>query len=222
MCKKRDWVSAETVLRKLLDRDPSDNEARALWNGASKERDKENRCRLREEGREAAHRSLRDQRFDEAEARLRGLLNEFPGDSALVEDLNRVLEAKQQRTRREVYLKGRQMAAASLKAQQFDTAISELQNLLLEFPGDAPLEEDLKASLAAKQDHQRREICERERRKAAEFLVKREFDSAIRCLEALLQQFPGDRAIKEDLASASGAKALFAQRQWLDQQVQEL
>lgn len=70
-----------------------------------------------------------------------------------MEDLNRVLEAKQQRTRREVYLKGRQMAAASLKAQQFDTAISELQNLLLEFPGDAPLEEDLKASLAAKQDH---------------------------------------------------------------------
>ena len=52
--------------------------------------------------------------------------------------------------------------------------------------------------------------------------MKREFDPAIRCLEALLQQFPDDLAIKEDLASASGAKALFAQRQWLDQQVQEL
>jgi serine/threonine-protein kinase len=220
--KNRDWASAEAVLRKLLDQDPSDNEARALSDGVSKERDQENRWRLRDEGREAAHRSLREQRFDEAEARLRNLLKDFPGDSALVEDLNRVLEAKQQRTRREVYLRGRQMAAASLKAHQFDAAIAELQNLLLEFPGDAALEEDLRAARAAQQDHQRREICERERRKAAEFLAKRDFDSAIRCLESLLQQFPGDLAIKEDLASANGAKNLFTQRQWLDQQVQEI
>jgi serine/threonine protein kinase len=220
--KSRDWAPAETLLRKLLDRDPSDHEARAIWEGVSKERDQENRWRLREEGREAAHRSLREQRFDEAEARLRSLLKDFPGDSALVEDLNRVLEAKQQRARREVYLKGRQMATASLKAQQFDAAIAELQNLLLEFPGDAALEEDLRAARAAQQDHQRREICERERRKAAEFLSKREFDPAIRCLESLLQQFPGDLAIKEDLAAATGAKNLFAQRQWLDLQVQEL
>jgi hypothetical protein len=220
--KNRDWPAAETVLRKLLDRDPSDNEARAIWDGVSKERDQEKRWRLREEGREAAHRSLREQRFDDAEARLRNLLKDFPGDSALVEDLNRVLEAKQQRARREVYLKGRQMATASLKAHQFDAAIAELQNLLLEFPGDAALEEDLRAARAAQQDHQRREICERERRKAAEFLARREFDPAIRCLEALLQQFPGDLAIREDLASATGAKHLFAQRQWLDQQVQEL
>lgn len=220
--RNRDWASAETVLRKLLDRDASDNEARALWDGVSKEREKENRWRLREEGREAAHRSLRDQRFDEAEARLRGLLKDFPNDSALIEDLNRVLEAKQQRTRREVYLKGRQTASASLKAQRFEECISELRNLLLEFPGDAPLEEDLKAALAAQQDHQHREICERGRRKAAELLAKREFDPAIQCLEQVLEQFPGDLAVKEDLASANGAKALFAQRQWLDRQVQEL
>jgi len=220
--KNRDWAGAETALRKLLERDASDNEARALWDGVSKEKDKENRWRLREEGREAAHRALREQRFDEAETRLRALFQDFPGDPALVEDLNRVLEAKQQRTRREVYLKGRQAAAASLKTTQFDAAIAELQNLLREFPGDAPLEEDLRTAIAQKQDHQRREVCDRERHKAAEFLARREFDPAIRCLEALLQQFPGDLAIKEDLASATGARALFAQRQWLDQQVQEL
>ena len=220
--KNRDWPAAETALRKLLDRDASDHEARALWDGVSKEKDKENRWRLREEGREAAHRSLREQRFDEAETRLRALLKDFPGDPALVEDLNRVLESKQHRTRREVYLKGRQAAAASLKTLQFDAAIAELHNLLREFPGDAPLEEDLSSAVAQRQDHQRREICDRERRKAAEHLAKREFDPAIQCLEALLQQFPGDLAVKEDLASATGAKALFAQRQWLDQQVQEL
>jgi serine/threonine-protein kinase len=220
--KNRDWPAAEAVLRKILERDASDHEARALWDGVSKERDNENRWRLREEGREAAHRSLREQRFDEAETRLRALLKDFPGDPALVEDLTRVLEAKQQRTRREVYLKGRQAATATLKTMHFDAAIAELQNLLREFPGDAPLEEDLKAAVAQKQDHQRREICDRERRRAAEHLAKREFDPAIRCLEALLQPFPGDLAIKEDLATATGAKALFAQRQWLDQQVQEL
>jgi eukaryotic-like serine/threonine-protein kinase len=220
--KNRDWASAEAILRKILERDPSDTEARALWEGVSKEREKEDRWRLRDEGREAAQRSLRQGRFEEAEARLRALLQEFPGDSALIEDLNRVLEAKQQRTRREVYLKGRQTAAASLKAQQFDAATAELRNLLQEFPGDAPLEEDLKTALAIQQDHQRREVCDRERRKASEFLAKREFDAAIRCLEALLAQFPGDVAIKEDLASAAGAKALFEQRQWLDHQVQEL
>ena len=216
--KNRDWAAAETVLRKLLERDASDPEARALSDGVSKERDQENRWRLRELGREAAHRSLREQRFDEAEARLRALLKDFPGDPALAEDLNRVLEAKQQRTRREVYLKGRQMAAASLKAQRFDAAIAELQNLLREFPGDAPLEEDLKAAVDHKQDHQRREICDRERRKAAEFLAKREFDPAIRCLEALLQQFPDDLAIKEELRAALSAKQDYQRREICDRE----
>ena len=216
--KNRDWASAEAVLRKLLDRDPSDSEARALWDGVSKERDQENRWRLREGGREAARRSLRDQRFDEAEARLRSLLKDFPDDSALVEDLNRVLEAKQQRTRREVYLKGRQMATASLKAQQFDAAIAELQNLLREFPGDAPLEEDLRAAVAQKQDHQRREICDRERRKAAEFLARREFDPAIRCLEALLQQFPDDLAAQEELRAALSASQDYKRREICDRE----
>jgi len=216
--KNRDWASAEALLRKLLDRDPSDNEARALWDGVSKARDQENRWRLREEGREAARRSLREQRFDEAEARLRGLLNESTGDPALMEDLNRVLEAKQQRARREVYLKGRQMATASLKAQRFDAAMAELQNLLLEFPGDAALEEDLRAAVAQKQDHQRRDICDRERRKAAEFLARREFEPAVRCLEALLQQFPDDLVIQEELRTAVSAKQDYRRRETCDRE----
>jgi serine/threonine protein kinase len=222
LCKSRDWESAEAILRKMLDRDASDNEARALWDGVSKERHKERRWRLREEGREGAHRALREQRFEEAEARLRSLQKEFPEDLALAEDLRRVAEARQRRTREEAYLAGRQVANDWLKAQKFEAAIGELQKLLHQFPGDDALEGDLKASLAAKQDHERREICERGRRKAAEYLTRREFDHAIRCLEVLLEQFPGDLAIKEDLASARGAKELFAQRQLLDQQVQEL
>jgi serine/threonine protein kinase len=220
--RNRDWSSAEAVLRKVLDRDSSDKEARALWDGVSKEHTKEQRWQLREEGREKALRSLREQRFEDAEARLHSLLKEFPEDSALVEDLRRAEEATRQHALQETLLKGRQLAAALLKAQQFDSAISELRKLLLQFPQDPGVEEDLMAAQAAKQDYERRETCERERRKAAALLTKRQFDPAIRCLEALSERFPEDLAIKEDLASAAGAKALFEERHLLDQRVQEL
>jgi serine/threonine-protein kinase len=220
--KARNWTAAEAILRKMLDRDASDHEARALWEGVSKERNQEHRWQLREQGREEAQRFLRDQRFEDAESCLRRLLAEFPEDPALAEDLRRASDAKQQHARLEAFRKGRQQAAAALNALNFDAAGSELQRLLRQFPGDPTLEEDLRACLAAKQDHERREICERERRKAAEFLTKREFDRAIRCLEAVLQRFPDEIAVKEDLTAAVGAKELFAQRQQLDQLVQEL
>ncbi len=218
----QDWAAAEARLRGLLQQDGSDLEARKLLEEVSREREAERHRRLREDGRQEAQRLLHDRRFEDAAARLRGLLNEFPGDPVLTDDLRIVMDAAQQYALSEAYRKGRQRASASLREQRFDAAISELQTLLAQFSGDAALQGDLAAAMAAKKGYEDRENCEKGSRKASELVSKRQFGAAIGILEALLGQFPGDPRLAEDLKSATGAKALFDQRQMLDQQVQQL
>jgi serine/threonine protein kinase len=221
-CRTRDWMRAEVILRRMLDRDPADQEARTLLDQVLDERETERLIKVRGDGEKEARRLLRELRFDEAEAKWRAILADYPGDPALLEELRRLEEAKKDHLRQELYRNGRLSAARFLKSAQFDAATNELNALLAQFPEDAALKQDLAGALAAKEDQLRRTALNEALSSASEMQARREFDSALRILNAYLARFPDEPAIRDEIQRATEAKALFEERQSADRQVSEL
>jgi serine/threonine protein kinase len=210
--RERNFEAAKTAAQAILDRDPSDAEAQTFLGSVGEEQEKERRRRDREQRMQAAQQSLRDRRFDEAEDILRALLAAYPGDPAILDDLKAVQDAKALFIEREAYANGRAQADFLLKQRRFDEALRALRQLLARFPRDATLDMDLVAAVAAKQEYERRERYTSERRKAADFVSKGEFEAAIRILGALDEEFPNDPLVKEELKASKDAKALRQQR----------
>ncbi len=101
-------------------------------------------------------------KFDDAITLLQMLLVEFPDDVPLKAELKEAREAQHERARRERYATERRRAAGLVQARKFDDAIALLRTLLVEFPADAVLEEDLKSALGARELQQQREALNRE------------------------------------------------------------
>jgi len=220
--RERNWPVAEDVLNSILARDANDAEAHGLLARVRRERDSEQRRTLLDRGRQEVSGLLQSSRFDEAIRQLQALHREFPDQTVLREDLTAALDAKERHILREAYAKGRQQADGLVKQGLFDSAITVLQKLLMQFPEDAALQNDLRAATEAKKDHDARQHIARERRKAKDFIQERKFGDAIQVLQGLSGEFQRDTMLNEDLALAISAKALQEQREELDRQFEQL
>jgi serine/threonine-protein kinase len=114
------------------------------------------------QGRQKALTALRAGRFADAIKVLDQLQAVFPNDSTLAEDLKEACAAQQEQVRRERYASERRASAALLQARKFDDAVARLQALLLEFPGDAALADDLTSALGAREMQQQREALDQQ------------------------------------------------------------
>jgi eukaryotic-like serine/threonine-protein kinase len=168
-----DFENAEHALTDTLAGDP-DNPAllqlladvrarQQLWQAEQAERQA---AQLRREsyaqGRQRASAALRSGQFQAAITALEELLRQFPDDSTLKADLEQAREAQHEQARRERYATERRRALGLVQARKFDDAIALLQTLLVEFPADAVLEEDLKSTIGARDMQQQRETLNRE------------------------------------------------------------
>ena len=221
-CRERNWRLAAAILEACLQQDEHDTEARRLLDEVL-QREQADLLRLRRDnGRSEAEKLVQSGRLEEAVRSLRALHDEFPDDAAVRDDLNRALDAVEHKLRRETYAQGRQRAGASRKAGQFAAAIKTLEELLIQFPDDLTLKEDLKDAQEAHREQAHRERYATERRRAAELVQARKFDDAIALLQALLVEFSADALLGEDLKSAIGARELQQQREALDREVAQL
>jgi predicted Zn-dependent protease len=174
------------------------------------------------QGRQRAGAALRSGQFQAAIAALEELLRQFPDDAPLKGDLKEAREAQAAQVHRETYAQGRQRAGAALRSGQFQAAIAALEELLRQFPDDAPLKGDLKEAREAQLEQARRERYATERRRAVGLVQGRKFDDAIALLQTLLVEFPADAVLEEDLKSTIGARDLQQQRETLNREVAEL
>ena len=222
LAKERRFDEAVTLLRNLLVQFPGDALLQEDLSGVTAAQQEYAHKERYTAGRKQADGLAKERRFDEAVALLRNLLVQFPGDALLQEDLNGVTTAQQEYARKEHYAAGRQQAAGLVKERRFEEAAGVIRNLLVQFPGDALLQDDLKAAAAAQQESTRKERYTSERRRAAECMEQRRFDDAIRTLERLLMEFPSDPVLQADLETAAGANRLQERKEAVDQAVQRL
>ena len=153
---------AVRCLRALHDEFPDDAAVRDDLSRALDAVDHKLRREAYAQGRQRASASLRSRQFAAAITTLEELLRQFPDDSILKDDLKDVREARSEQVRRERYATERRRATELVQARKFDDAVALLQALLVEFPADALLEEDLKSATAAGKLQQHREALDRE------------------------------------------------------------
>jgi hypothetical protein len=159
----------------------------------------------------------------EAAIRVLGTLQEeFRDDLLLKEELKAAKDAKTAQQLREVYEQGRSEAEDLTRKREFDAAISRFQALLKQFKGDAVLLQGLEAAMAGKAAHQGRQLYSAGYAEARKLSRERKFDAAIRKLESLLQQFPQDPALEEELQLTLSTKALHTERLRVNERVAEL
>lgn len=219
---RRDWPSAASILEAALERDPEHAEAARLREEVrSRESGVQRRAR-RDAGRREAELLMESARFEDAVRALRALHDEFPDDAVIRDELRAALDAIDQQVRRDAYTQGRQRAGAALRSGQYKSAITTLEDLLQQFPGDPMLQADLKSATEAEGEQVRRERYTSERKRAAGLVQARQFDQAIAVLKGLLTEFPADVALEEDLKSAAGARGLHQQREALELEIAQL
>jgi serine/threonine-protein kinase len=100
-------------------------------------------------GRSEAENLLRTLQFDAAIETLRKLLNDFPEDNALSEDIDRAGATRDHHAKRERHTHGRAEAQKLFESSNLEAAIAALECLLQEFPDDPALLSDLAAVQSA-------------------------------------------------------------------------
>jgi serine/threonine-protein kinase len=114
------------------------------------------------QGRNRAEAYLRSGQFQPAISSLEELAAQFPEDPILKEELKAAREARLEHDRRERYASGRRKAAELTQARKLRDAITILEALLADFPGDSVLQEDLKSARGALELQEQREQLDRE------------------------------------------------------------
>jgi serine/threonine-protein kinase len=216
------FQAAIAALEELLRQFPDDAALKGDLKEAREAQGEQVRRESYAQGRQRAGAALRSGQFQAAIAALEELLRQFPDDAPLKGDLKEAREAQTAQVRRESYAQGRQRAGAALRSGQFQAAIAALEELLRQFPDDAPLKGDLKEAREAQTEQVRRERYATERRRAQGLVQARKFDDAIALLQTLLVEFPADAALEEDLKSTIGARDLQQQRETLNREVTQL
>lgn len=111
-----------------------------------------------DQGRSEAENLLRTLRFDAAIEKLRQLLNEFPGDKALLDDIERAGAAREQHAKRGKYNQARAASQKLFESGNLEAAIAGFQDILREYPDDPALLNDLAAvqsAVALREEHRR-------------------------------------------------------------------
>jgi serine/threonine-protein kinase len=205
---RQQYAAAAQKLEALAARFPGDAELAAECQRAVAARDQQIRLQGREQFRQLMARQDLDRALEHAEA----LLAQFPDDRELRRDKKMVLAARERRDQERVAQGARQLRAQQriraqglFAQQQFDAALEVTEDLLKQFPGDAELEQD-RENIARARDKQAREataVRARQaraegRRQARQLQVERQYAPAVKILDRLCAQFPGDPELEQE------------------------
>lgn len=218
LLRKQKFDDAIRALEKLLEQFPKDRLLEADLNGAREAKESHQRKQTYEKGRAEAEQLIRDREFDRAIRLLEKLMEQFPKDRTLDDDLKNARTGKERSEQKQAHEKGRLAIEPLIRNREFDAAISGLASLLKQFPRDPLFEQYLETATKAKQAQERNRLYTLGREKAQQLLRDRQFDPAVRALQLLLKQFPGDPGLEDELQGALAAKA----RHLMNERIAEL
>jgi hypothetical protein len=116
---------------------------------------------------------------------------------------------------------GKTEANKFLNSRKFDAAYDCLIALAREFPDSADIQDELRRVQEVRQEQDKRDIYARGRAEA-EALMKRRLEDGIAKLQSLLQSFPDDLFLQQDLKAAQETKALRDRAAIIETEVREL
>lgn len=202
----RSYDAAVERYRTLLQQYPRDAALEEGLAAAAAARDAAERKQVYALGRKAVDDALRGKNFAEAIQLLQGLQKRFPEEPAIPEDLKTVVALKQEYDGKQAYREGRAEAERLLAARDFQGAVAKYQSLLQQFPNDPFLPDALKAAIAAGEQYQRRKEAALGRGEAERLMRERKASEAIALLQTLVQKFPEDIGLADDLRAAIDAR----------------
>jgi serine/threonine-protein kinase len=209
LIKDRKYAEAEARVNELLAANADDDDAQRVL-GIVREHQRRQQY---EAGLDEARKLMRERQWGAAVAACQSLLSRFPEDGIIEQELQRAAEAKRNAEQRETYLQVASEADRLVQERQFDTAIRRLESLRRELPNGDLTGEKIREISELKQQYERKEAYTKGRAQADKLLKDRKFEPAIRLLEKLLTQFPGDVALEEALQAARAAREAHEKRE---------
>jgi len=213
----RDFAGAIAKYQALEKQFPNDPFLQDSLKSAIAAGEQYRRKREAAQGRGEVERLMRERKLGEAVALLESLVQKFPEDLALADDLRAAIEFRNQTQRTQALNTGRMAAERLVAERSYEAAIRRYEDLLKEYPGDRILMEGLNAVKEARASEERRQAYQHGRAEAEKLAGARSYDAAIKRYRALLTDFPGDRALEEGLAAVTAAKSGAERKQVYDQ-----
>ena len=163
-------------------------------------------------------------RFDFQQARdlVNRLLAEDPDDGMARALLERIEREVVEYDRRQKISMIRSRAAELCKERQFPQAVQLLERANQEFQGETDLQDDLRAARAAWDKDKKKGIFEQGRSELAALMKERRFEDTVNRALQLIQEFPEDPFLMQDLQAARSAIELRDRRLQVDAEIKQL
>ncbi len=145
--------------------------------------------------------------YQQAEAILSELLQRNGNDPEVVSRLGIVRQQREQQERDAQLREGRARVQHLIQEHNFDEAIHILRGLLKDFRSDISLEEDLLKAQAAQRNAEIEKQDQKGRSASQPLANEGGPEADVRRLPKLLEPFPADAAIEQDLAATLAAEA---------------
>ena len=155
LCRRMEFQKAHELVIRILLEDPEDAAAGALLKRIERESLANERHQLIERARAEASEHVKHRQYAAAVQHLEKLVQEFPDEEDLQEDLRRTREALAQFERKEACARGRAELDALMKQRRFEDAIEKARQLAASFPEES-FQQDLQAAISAKELRDRR------------------------------------------------------------------
>ena len=196
---------AETLLAKVLQCEPANQEARRLQQQATKEKAERQRRQQLSEWKQQARALWSHQKYTECIDLLMHLEKEFPGDAEALSLLETAREDQAEQQKRQSLEKARNLLAAG-KHEESKALLAELQK---RFPGESEIPK-LLDEIREDQANQRRLSGLAE---ARSHLAATRYDQCISLLNTLQKEFPGETEVRRLLETAREERAAQVKQQ---------
>lgn len=186
--------------------DPSNSSAQHLLSQIQREIDFREAQKRLQEGLGKARGLLLTQQVEEALVLLGRLSADFPEDGATQELLTAARQQKAQGERLARRQKDVTSIRESLREGRFGEAISGLELLLAGFPNDLEIGQLLTFARTEAEARRRSQAVVRARAEVDEATGRADFDGAVRVVESIQNEFPGDASLARLLESVAEAR----------------
>jgi len=105
---------------------------------------------------------------------------------------------------------------------EYGDAVERLESATLMFPEDTGLWTELKRTIAARDEYQKRQRYTEGRKQLQAHIARHEFEEAIGQANEMLKQFPGDRSLLDDLDVAKSGNQIRLRRLEADSRIRDL
>ncbi len=197
-----DLTLAESELQKVFEVDAENAKAKAMLGQVHSERaSRERRARLLENLRQGRA-LLIQQKYEDCLKLLEGLKKEFAGETELEQLLQTAREGFEEQKREQLVNTKTDQARDQIDQQQYEKAISLLEEVLKAYPKEAAAARLLATAREGLEEQKRQQLVTAKVDQARKQVNRRQYEDAIKILETLLKEFPDEAAAKKLLQTA--------------------